>query len=97
MLRITVYTGIILSLLVVNVMAEPNNVAQKIDEIFSFIESIIEYLGTRLLSFVKIVAKAICLALIALGVLLWASGFSPYRGKQMVIGGIILLILSSLL
>jgi len=77
-------------------LAEPN-ITNVIDDILNQIEIAIEHVANRIVSLVKHIARPIAMALFAVGIVLWATGINSGRGKQLILGGIILLAVAEML
>lgn len=65
-----------------------------IDEFFSVLQGSLVHLMSKLLGLVIVVARASYIAIGLLGLFLWLSHISPYRGREMVIGSILVAIIS---
>jgi len=82
------------------VMAEPSDIASRIngliDRIFSTIESIAGHFAQRALDAGIFIARAVYLTLIILGVVLRYTGISSFGGKNMIVGGLVLALLSEI-
>jgi len=81
-------------------MAEPSDITSRInnliDSIFSTIENITGHFAQRALSAGIFIARALYMALIILGVVLKYTGISSYAGKNMIVGGLVLALLSEI-
>ncbi|RLE57863.1 MAG: hypothetical protein DRJ40_01230 [Thermoprotei archaeon] len=77
-----------------------NDLAEKVsnvvDSMFTAVETALSHFFKKLLDLIKAVAKVASMALGALGVVLWSTGWSPYRGKQLMFAALILAALSFL-
>ncbi|RLE81743.1 MAG: hypothetical protein DRJ52_03495 [Thermoprotei archaeon] len=70
-----------------------NNFLEVFEKILSNLEQLIKIAVNRALKFVLTIARAIYILMAAVGVLLWATSWSPTRGKQLILGAIIIMIL----
>ncbi|RLF21609.1 MAG: hypothetical protein DRJ68_03095 [Thermoprotei archaeon] len=71
-----------------------NGFKSAIDDFLSSIQEALIYVINKGLIFLVTVIRASYVALALLGVVLWASGFSPYRGRSLILGAIILAVVS---
>ncbi|MEM4699432.1 MAG: hypothetical protein QXT74_00600 [Candidatus Nezhaarchaeales archaeon] len=65
-----------------------------IDEVINVLQGSLVHLMSRLLGLVIVVARASYVAIGLLGLFLWLSHISPYRGREMVLGSILIAIVS---
>ncbi|MCX8204151.1 MAG: hypothetical protein N3H31_00575 [Candidatus Nezhaarchaeota archaeon] len=65
-----------------------------IDEVLSVLQGSLTYFLSKLLSLVITIARASYIAIGLIGLFLWLSHISPYRGREMVIGSILIAIAS---
>jgi len=71
-----------------------NGIRESIDKFLASIQSAFVYLIRRGIEFLITIARASYIALGLLGITLWATGISPYRGRHLIIGSIVLAIVS---
>jgi len=71
-----------------------DGVKTSIDKFLTSIQSAFIYLIHRGLEVLITIARASYIALGLLGLVLWATGISPYRGRHLIVGSIILAIVS---
>jgi len=81
-------------------MAEPSDIASRIngliDRIFATIEDITSHFAQRALDAGIFIARSVYLTLIILGVVLRYTGISSFGGKNMIVGGLVLALLSEI-
>jgi len=81
-------------------MAEPSDIASRIngliDRIFHTIEDIAGHFAQRALDAGIFIARAAYMTLIILGVVLRYTGISSFGGKNMIVGGLVLALLSEI-
>lgn len=65
-----------------------------VDEVISLFQEGLVYFLSRLLGLVIVVARASYVVICLLGLFLWLSHISPYRGRGMVVGSILMAIVS---
>jgi len=85
---------------VYSVLAEDDwsqNAVNTINDLVNKIEYIIKYALNRVIALVIDVARIAYVLLAVLGFLLWASGYSTYTGRKMLIGAVLLAIIVELL
>lgn len=63
----------------------------------NFFQSNLEWFATTIVGFMKYVVKTIYFAVGLLGFVMWASGFSRYTGKKLIIGAVAMAIVSEIL
>ena len=73
------------------------NAVNAINDLVNKIEYIIKYALNRVIALVIDVARIAYVLLAVLGFLLWASGYSTYTGRKMLIGAVLLAIIVELL
>ncbi|MCD6459006.1 MAG: hypothetical protein B6U95_00725 [Thermofilum sp. ex4484_82] len=78
------------------VYAQPAE-SEIIEEIIASFEEIVISGLNRLLTAIINIARAIYILLGIAGVILWATGFNPGRGKQLIIGAIVIAVLLEML
>ncbi|MHC1628945.1 MAG: hypothetical protein ACXQTI_08965 [Candidatus Nezhaarchaeales archaeon] len=71
-----------------------DGIKTSIDKFLTSIQSAFIYLIHRGLEVLITIARASYIALGLLGLVLWATGISPYRGRHLIVGSIILAIVS---
>jgi len=81
-------------------IAEPSDIASRIndliDRIFATIENIAGHFAQRALDAGIFIARAAYMTLIILGVILRYTGISAFGGKNMIVGGLMLALLSEI-
>ena len=79
-------------------MAEPSDIASRInglvDRIFTTIEGITGHFAQRALDAGIFIARSVYRTLIILGVVLRYTGISSFGGRNMIMGGLLLALLS---
>ncbi len=90
---IAVFLGAILGivLLVPKAMCDPRDITNVIDKVLDDIEAAITHVAQRIVALVKSISRPVALALLAVGITLWATGINSGRGKQLILGAVILL------
>ncbi|MGQ9515207.1 MAG: hypothetical protein ACUVTL_09230 [Thermoproteota archaeon] len=80
--------------------ADPSNIVSSInsliDRIFDTIEGIAAHLAQRTLSTGIFIARVAYLALIIVGIVLRYTGLSSYGGRNMIVGGLVLALVSEI-
>lgn len=71
-----------------------DGIKTSIDKFLTSTQSAFIYLIHRGLEVLITIARASYIALGLLGLVLWATGISPYRGRHLIVGSIILAIVS---
>ncbi len=86
--------------LVTSVKAEPSDIASSInnliDRIFDTVEKVAGHLAQRALSAGIFIARAAYLALIIVGIVLRYTGLSSFGGRNMIVGGLVLALVSEI-
>jgi len=73
-----------------------NGMKRSMDKFLASIQSTLMYLIRRGIEFLITIARASYIGLGLLGITLWATGISPYRGRHLIIGSIVLAIVSEI-
>jgi hypothetical protein len=80
--------------------ADPSNVVSGInsliDRIFDAIENVAGHIAQRALSTGIFIARAAYLALIIIGIILRYTGISSFGGRNMIVGGLVLALVSEI-
>ena len=96
----TIAVALLVPAFLPSVSAQPTDIASRIndlvDRIFSAIENITGHFAQRALSTGIFIARAIYLTLIILGIVLKYTGLSSFGGRNMIIGGLVLALLSEI-
>jgi len=71
-----------------------DTVQRLLDEFFNLLEGSLVYFLSRLLELVIIIARASYVTIGLIGLFLWLSHISPYRGRGMVFGALLMAIVS---
>jgi len=71
-----------------------DTVQSLLDEFFNLLQESLVYFLSRLLELVIIVARASYITIGLIGLFLWLSHLSPYRGRGMVFGAILMAVVS---
>ncbi|GEM_PF-2543791 len=84
------------TLILENVVASDvaNVTRNAVDSIFKVMEIGVFYLITKLTSFILTLMRITYFVVGLIGVLLWGSGFSGYRGRNMIVSAIIMAVIS---
>lgn len=69
-------------------------VQRLLDEFFNLLQESLVYFLSRLLELVIVIARASYITIGLLGLFLWLSHISPYRGRGMVFGAILMAIVA---
>ncbi|RLF09405.1 MAG: hypothetical protein DRJ69_04700 [Thermoprotei archaeon] len=71
-----------------------DTVKELLDQFFNILQGSLVHFLTRLLELVIVVARASYIAIGLIGLILWLSHISPYRGRGMVAGAILMAVIS---
>ncbi len=78
-------------------LAQPVNATDMIDEAFGRAEAMFNHLVAKFFEFSKVLIRGVYALLFLIGIIYWATGLNPHRGRQMIIGAVILAIVAELL
>lgn len=103
-LAISLFVMISISLCLAEVKGEENSssVLQErfhsvVGEWLNFFQVNLEWFATTIVGFMKYAVKTIYFAVGLAGFVMWASGFSRYTGKRLIIGAVAMAIVSEIL
>ncbi|MEJ5292039.1 MAG: hypothetical protein WHS82_00365 [Candidatus Methanosuratincola sp.] len=68
-----------------------------VGEWLNFFQANLEWFASTIVSFMKYAVKTLYFAVGLAGFVMWASGFSRYTGKKLIIGAIAMAIVSEML
>jgi hypothetical protein len=101
LILIAIAAVMLVSVLIPTAMADPIDITSKInnlvDRIFDTIENIVGHFAARAMNTGIFIARAIYLTLIILGIVLRYTGISSFGGRNMIVGGLVLALLSELI
>jgi len=78
-------------------IAPSTNFLELFDKILSDIENILQQAVNRVMKFIISVIRTIYVLMAVIGIILWVTHWNPSRGKHLILGAIILMLLAEYL
>jgi len=84
------------SIISIAVYSSPQG-AESIENILQEIENILNYTINRVLAIIKKIIRGLYVTLFGIGIVLWATGINSGRGRQLIIGAVVLAVVAEFL